>query len=293
MLLKTGKKRNWLMKKSIYSTILAAMLITGCGGSGGSTSSSDGTKTNTKQNSASGHVVSQSTQKLKYDKNGRVGQISTEAPPRDVTSTKDAIITAEGKNGVEIIKIGYNDALSSDVVAKIKTDNNGNKIDAKKVTLSEDEQQLLIEKADGRIVVVDISNLSEPKVVGERPKRVTDNSKTSKSGYRYIPMGENGMKVINLTKSSESYIFNSSSVYDIVLIDHEIKALAAIGAPGIQLLEINDTPLKPTSKAIYTIEGTKVTGLSLSKEEDILFVATGDQGVLVFNLDILLDKLSK
>ncbi len=282
------------MKKLIYSSILASLLI-GCSGGGsgsGSTITSNST-TSTTQSKGSTKEINREKERLKYDKNGRVGSIETEAPPRDVASTKDAIITAEGKNGVEIIKIGYKDELSSEVVAKIKKDNSGNRIDAKRVTLSEDEQQLLIEKKGGRIVVVDISNLSRPKVVGERPKRVSDNSKTTKSGYRYIPMGENGMKIINLSNNSESYQFKSSSIYDIVLVDHETKALAAIGASGIQLLEINNTPLKPTSKAIYTIKGTKVTGLSLNKNEDILFVATGDQGVLVFNLDILLDKLSK
>jgi hypothetical protein len=274
----------------ILTTLSLSLIFYGCGGGGGSTGVAPSSKGNTHKG-VGNKAIPQNIDRLTYSKDGEIAKIKTEAPPRDVESSNEALFVAEGANGVEVIKIGFDDKVSSEVVSKITKDNNGNKIEAKKVTLSEDEKTLLIEKKDGRIIVVDISNISEPKVVGERSKKVTDSSKTSDTNYRYIPMGENGMKIVDLS-TNRSNMLTSSNVYDIILIQNDTKALIATGKVGIKLLDLSN-PLHPNPTAEYIIKGSEVNGLSIDKKEEILYVATGDKGILVFNLEILLSKLQK
>ena len=79
---------------------------------------------------------------------------------------------------------------------------------------------------------------------------------------------------------------------DIVLVEDDTKALIATGMVGINLLNItNPKAINPIGN--YRITGAKATGLTLDEKNDILFVATGEKGVLVFNVDILLSELEK
>ncbi|RUM66353.1 MAG: hypothetical protein DSZ06_03355 [Sulfurospirillum sp.] len=268
------------MKKTIFLSAVLALFI-GCGGGSGGNGST--TKTPNKQ------IISNNTDE-KNDKTAPKSEaiISTEGPAKSVAVSDNTLFVAEGKNGVEILKIGFSDSVSSELLYKI--DN----VDAKKVTLSKDAKTLLVEKADGKIVVVDVRDLSHPKVVGEQPKSNLDDDTTTKDGtYKYVAKGQNGMEVWDISNPSNPEKvgeLKSSSCYEVVLIDDDKKALIATGSVGIKLLKL-DNPKVPNPVSTYRVKGASVTGLSLNGTKDALFVATGKSGVMVFNLDMLLEKM--
>jgi len=267
------------MKKTLLISSITALMI-GCGGGG-----SGETTSTTEKN-----IISQNidTKKVETKRSIKTTTIDTQAPARDVAMSKDALFVAEGGNGVEIIKIGYSDTISSELIGKIKVK------DAKNVSLSDDEKRLFVEKQNGKITIVDIRDLSKPKIVGEKPKLKLDiDVKNSDNTYKYVPKGKGGLEVwsiANPASPTKEATMKSSNCFDIVLIDDDKKALIATGAVGIKLLKL-DNPKAPNPVSTYRITGSKVTGLSLSPSDDILFVATGDKGVMVFNLDILLHKM--
>ena len=269
-------------KPIILSAILSIMI--GCGGGGSSTPVS-----HTEQSETQKDLTTQSlTQKLTYDKDGKISTINASGDVKSVAATKNALFFAEGKSGVEIVKIGYSDKISTEVLYKI-TD-----IDAQSVTLSADESTLYVEDEEGFVQIIDIRDLSHPVHKGHLTKQAVNHSATSQNGtYIYIPRGEDGLGIVNVSypsnHSTES-TFNKSNAFDIILVDDDSKALIATGAVGINLLDISN-PKNAQIIANYRIKGSKVTGLSLNEAKDLLFVATGDKGVLVFNLDILLHKL--
>jgi hypothetical protein len=110
----------------------------------------------------------------------------------------------------------------------------------------------------------------------------------------FVPKDEKGLEIYDVSNPSNKELkltFNKSNAYDVVLVDRDSKALLAAGATGINLLDIT-SPTQPNLTVNFEIEGgTK--GLSLNKKEGILFVANGDKGVLVYSLNIILDKLTK
>ena len=270
-----------ITKVTLLTSILSLIMI-GCGG-GGSTAETSALHSQDKQ------LTTQSVAtKLTSDKEGKITTINANGNVQSIAVSKEAIFFAEGKDGVEVISIGYNDKISTELLYKIKD------INAKQVTLSKDEQTLYVEDAQGFIEIIDISNLTNPKKTGKTTKKNIDNAAISQNRtYKYIPRGDNGLEIVNI--SNDSYVFTESTykisnAFDVVLADDDTKALIATGPVGINLLDITN-PKYVETIANYRIKGSSVTGLSLNTNKDILFVATGDKGVLVFNLDILLQKL--
>jgi len=96
-------------------------------------------------------------------------------------------------------------------------------------------------------------------------------------------------KLVHHKKLEDKTIGNRGefSVYKIIFKDNLMFLLTE---NGIYVVDITN-PKYVETIANYRIKGSSVTGLSLNTNKDILFVATGDKGVLVFNLDILLQKL--
>jgi len=273
------------MKNHLIS-ILFISLLSGCGGGGGdpSNSSLDTETTNTNQSSKN-----ISPQNIHNQENRSFKQtIKTQGSAKSVVVHDETMFVAEGKNGVEIMKIGFSDTISSELLYKIKD------IDARKVTLSKDGKTLLIEKADTKVVLVDIRNLTSPKIVGEKPKIQIQNDVTNKNNtYKYVARGKDGMQIWNISNPSNPQLIStmkSSNCFDIVLIDDDTKALIATGAVGIKLIKL-DNPKVPNPVATYRIPGASAEGLTLNKTKDALFVATGKNGVMVFNLDMLLEKM--
>jgi hypothetical protein len=266
-------------------SLLLSLTLLGCGG--GSTNT-----TNTSQSSlVTNQLSTQSiTEKLPYTEDGKVATIPTSSAVSSIAITDNTLFLSEGKDGVEVIRIGYNDKISSEILFTI------DEINAQRVTLSDDEQKLYIEDEVGFIQIYDISDLSHPKHIGRTTKQKVDNAAiTQNNTYKYIPRGEDGLEVVNISNPSNPTIestYKISNAFDIVLVEDDTLALIAAGAVGINLLDLNN-PKHLDNLANYRIRGTEVMGLSLNNTKELLFVATGDKGVMVFNIDILLHKLSK
>ena len=256
----------------------------GCGGAGTTTSnstyhdSSNITSLNTQSN----------VKKMPTDKEGKITTIVTDGNANGVALYDETLFVSEGEDGVEIIHIGYNDTISTEILSKIIG------INAQSVILSKDTKKLYIEDDIGYMVIYDVSDLSHPIMIGKTTKQKIDNAAISKNGtYKYIPRGEDGLEVENISNPSKTdkvSTYNISNAFDVVLVDDGTKALIATGAVGINLIDISN-PTHLTTLANYRIRGSSIMGLSLNKSDEILFVATGDKGVLVFNLEILMHKL--
>ena len=275
-----------LLQHTLLTSALSLIMI-GCGGGGGATDSN----TLQSQSSTSGtQLATQSAaDQLTSDSEGKITTITASGEVESIAVSNDTLFFAEGENGVEIISIGYNDQISTELLFTIKD------INAKRVTLSDDEHTLYVEDEQGFIQILDISDLTNPIKKGKTNKQKIDNAALSQNGtYKYIPRGKDGLEVVNISNPSDIHIestYKISNAFDIVLVENDTKALIATGPVGINLLDISN-PKSVDTIANYRIKGSSITGLSLNTDDDILFVATGDKGVLVFNLDILLEKLA-
>jgi len=269
--------------KLIISVALAAFLL-GCGGGGTETSS--GTSTD---NSKITNGDKETQNVYQTDENGQITTIKLSGSSEDIAVSKDALFVAKGKDGIDIVKIGYNDAISSELITAIDG------INAKSVSLSEDGKELYVVNEEGFVNVINISNISNPikdrvTTQQEFKKEVT----TSDKMYKFVPRGKNGLEIYNISNPSNEVLeskFNKANAYDVVLADADTKALIASGVTGMHLLDIT-TPSSPNMVVRFSVDGgTK--GLSLDKEKGLLFVANGDKGVLVYYLNMILDKLTK
>ncbi len=274
------------MKKIVLSSTLLSLIMIGCGG-GSSTTQTAALQSQSVSQDETTLSAKNIADKLITDNNGKITTIESSGKVESVALSQEALFLAEGSNGVEIIKIGYSDTISSELIFKISD------IDAKHVSLSSDEHILYVEDETGFVQMIDISDLTHPVNIGTTTKKAIDNAAISKNGtYKYIPRGEEGLEIVNISNpvSVIESTFKISNTFDVVLADNDTKALIATGPVGINLLDLTN-PKQVNNLANYRITGSEVTGLSLNATEELLFVATGDKGVLVFNLEILLSKL--
>ncbi len=283
--------------KKFSTALLLGALLTGCGGSSsggdnqsssskngnGSGLSTDGTSLVSGQQSSSNSVNGNQNDKDKSD----MGSFQTKAPAKDVTSSDSAMFIAEGDHGVEVVKIGYNDRIDYDLVSTITG------INASRVFLSDDQTTLYVENKEGYINVIDIQDVKHPRKVKLLTKDALQSDTTTANGvYEFKPAKENGLIVYDISNPSHKErvaTYKEHPVYDLVLVDRDTKALVATKTEGIALLDISD-PQHITFKNSYPLEG-ETTGLSVNKLSGLLFVANGDRGVKVFNLNIFLDEL--
>jgi hypothetical protein len=222
------------------------------------------------------------------DKNkASLGSVATAGEAGALTVSQEGIIfVAEKNHGVEIISIGFNDRVSSDLLATIDT------VDAVNVILSDDEDKLYVEDKDGKFHVLDISDLSHPtelEVIDTIEKSVSIMSEDATTRYRVADCGLISEDVSNPSDVTRQFILKDSEIQDVVLVDDDTKLLVAHGKDGLQLLDLNN-PKKPIMIATKDLKGD-TSGLSLLKKDGILFVANGDKGVEIFDLDILLYEL--
>ncbi len=274
------------MNKMLQLTLM--LFLFGCGGGGGTSNSHSSTPSHT---SNTNNIQSTELKDEEAEKKNGFQQravIQTSGPAKSVAVTDEALFVAEGKNGVEILKIGFSDEISSELIAKIPD------INAKHLTLSEDGDTLMIEQMDSRIAIVDIRDLSHPKKIGIKPKNQVHSQIATHDGqYRYIPKGKDGMIVMDISNPSnpqEVGKLKSSQCFDLALIHKDRYALIATGSVGIKLLDLKN-PRVPNPVADYRIPDSSAMGLSVSPDQSMLFVATGTKGVMIFNLDMLLDKM--
>ena len=261
------------MKKLISLVLIQALFLIGCGSSNPSGSQYKAPETKSKTD-------------IKADKDGKIKTIKLSGSADSVAVSKDALFVAKGKDGVDVVKIGYDDAISSEFITAIEG------INAKSVNLSKDGSKLYVENEQGFVNIINIQNLSNPIKESVTTKQKTQKFVQSGDGYKFVPKGEKGLEIYDASNPSNIELkltFNKANVYDIVLADKESKALLASGAAGINLLDIT-TPTSPNMIANFSVGGG-VKGLSLNQEQGILFVANGDNGVLVYNLNIMLDMI--
>ena len=225
---------------------------------------------------------------IKQEKSASLGTVSTAGQANALTVSQGGIIfVAEKNHGVEIISIGFDDRVSSDLLSTIDT------TDAKNVTLSDDESRLYVEDSAGRFHVLDISDLSKPveiSVVDKIEKSTSVTSEDATMRYRVSACGLVGEEVSNPAQSEQKFLLKDKEIQDVVLVDNDSKLLVAHGMDGLQLLDISSgEPIMIGSKDL----GDDTSGLSLLKKDGVLFVANGVSGVQIFNLEILLHEMMR
>jgi len=224
----------------------------------------------------------------KEQKSATLGSVHTGGAASALTVSKDGIIfIAEKNHGVEIISIGFNDKVSSDLLATIDTS------DAVSVVLSEDEKTLYVEDKKGKFHVLDISNLSNPfeiKVIDKLDKTVSIISENQTKRYRVSACGLIGEDISNPAKKHRDFILKDKKISDAVLVEEDTKLLVAHGKDGLQLYDLSN-PKAPIMIAQKVLGGDTM-GLSLLKKDGVLFVANGANGVEIFDLDILLYEMT-
>ncbi len=274
--------------QNLSVSALLVLMLSACGGStsqgGGETS---GTNLQTDGTSLAQNSTADQLGKNDEKKGSEMGTFQTRAPAEDVTASDSALFIAEGDKGVEVIRIGYNDRIDHELVATITG------INASKVSLSEDQTELYVQNREGFINVFDIRDIHAPRKTKILTKDALQTNPVSKNGiYAYIPKEEQGLTVYDISNPSHQTLvskFQQVPVYSLVLVDQGTKALAAAGEEGIALLDLSDNKaIRKT--ADFTLPG-KTLGVSVNTKSGLLFVANGDSGIKVFNLNIFLDQL--
>ena len=274
--------------------LLLAFLTTGCGGSSsqGGDDKSSSTQLSTDGSTAIRDKANTSDQFANTTENdntvsSKTGEFQTRAPAQDVTASDSALFIAEGDQGVEIVKIGYTDRVDYELITTITG------INATKVFLSDDQMILYVQNKEGYINVYDIQNIKEPRKIKILTKDAIDTDAITTNGiYAFSPNGENGLNVYDVSNPANKELiakYKGTPAYAIVLVDNDTKALVATKDEGVALLDIT-TPKDITYLATYPIKG-EVTGLSVNIFSGLLFIANGDNGVQVFNLNLFLDNL--
>ncbi len=271
--------------------LLTAILFTACGGS--STPSAGGTESGTSLQVEGTVITNQSGSTDKSDgtlqekENANVSSFKTRAPAEDVTATENTLIVAEGDKGVEIIRIGYNDRIDHEVIATITG------INATFVTLSDDARKLYVQNREGYINVYDISDVRNPLKAGLYTKEAIRLEPATRNGrYEFVVRNDKGMYIYDTGTSGSKKLVTSytrTPVYGIVLVDGDTKALTATKNGGVDLLDIsNFSHIEKIGN--HPLAG-ETLGLSFNAKSGLLFVANGDQGVKVFNLNIFIDEM--
>ncbi len=226
---------------------------------------------------------------IKQDESASLGSVSTAGTASALTVSQEGVVfVAEKNHGVEIISIGFNDRVSSDLLSTIDT------VDAVNVVLSDDENRLYVEDKEGKFHVLDISDLSHPtelEVIDTIDRSVSILSEDASTRYRVAACGLIGEDVSNPFDVKREFILKDRDIQDVVLVDNDTKLLVAHGKDGLQLLDLTD-PQNPIMIATKDLSGD-TSGLSLLKKDGILFVANGDKGVEIFDLDILLHEMTR
>ncbi len=227
-------------------------------------------------------------QVIKSTKSSKLGEIETKGIASALTvSQNGTMFVAENGSGVEIISIGFNDKISSDLLSTIDG------FDAKNVILSDDEARLYVEDKSGKYHVIDISDISNPvevDVIDEFKKSSSVTNSNNTKRYRVSPCGLIGESVTK-SDNKRDFLLKDKDIKDVVLVDNDTKLLVAHGEDGLELFDLKDEK-NPTLISTKPLGGD-TSGLSLIKKDGILFVANGEKGVAIFNLDILLDEMSR
>jgi hypothetical protein len=225
---------------------------------------------------------------IKHERSASLGTLETKGEPNALTASEQGVVfIAEKNHGVEIVSIGFSDRIASDLLATIEG------IEAENVILSEDQTKLYVEDKEGKYHIMDISDLSHPveiKVVDEIEKKEFVASTDGRMHYKVCSCGLKGEEVLTGDETLQKFFYKDKDILDLLLVDDDTKLLVARGAGGLELIDISDEN-NPTMIGRKNL-GAVTSGLSLIKQDGVLFVANGQKGVEIFNLDILLDEMT-
>ncbi len=271
------------MKKIFLGSLITLAFLGGCGGS---SSVENSQLENSQFDDPKKEILEEkSTLEKKYDMTKSDGEsINTDSPAVDVAVSKETLFVAQGENGVEIIKIGYDDVISSAKIAQV-TD-----INAYAVSVSEDASTLYVTNEEGFVNVVDITNISKPEKVKLITQKEANSFTVSESGrYKFVPKDKDGLDIFDISNPSNPILettITNFSAYSAVVAQDDTKVLVASGMSGINIVDISDIK-NPNTIARYKLK-SNTTGLALDREAGILFVANGDNGVSIFNVDMVI-----
>jgi len=232
-----------------------------------------------------GNEIVKSIEVIRVEPTAKLGVIKTKGEAQGLTLSQNGFVfIAESKSGVEIMNIGYNDEISSKNISSISN------IDATKVTLSSDEKTLFIKDDRGLYHKFDLSDISNPVEVSVVDKVYRELSSINSDNTLKLKLTPCGL-VCNGGNdfSKREFIIKDKLIKDAIFIDSK-HFLVAHSNDGLWLYSVeNGTPILLSKRDL----GGNTTGLSLIKKDGILFVANGEKGVEIFNIDILLHDMKK
>jgi len=97
--------------------------------------------------------------------------------------------------------------------------------------------------------------------------------------------------ISNLSNITQNFFLKDREIQDVILVDDDTKILVAHGLDGLQLFDVSDKS-KPLIIGDKKLNGN-TSGLSLVKKDGVLFVANGESGVEIFDLNILLFEMKQ
>ena len=223
---------------------------------------------------------------IKQKNDSSLGTLATKGEANALTASESGVVfIAEKNHGVEIVSIGYSDKMSSELLASIDS------INAQNVILSDDQSKLYIEDKAGEFHLWDITDLSNPKEISKvAAKKKSIHIFSEDKSMQYFIKEETLVGEDTSTKEIK-FVIKDKDIKDVVLVEEDSKLLIAHKKRGLLLYDLSDIH-KPVMIASKKLEG-EVYGLSLIKEEGILFVANGTAGVEIFALDILLHEMTR
>jgi len=240
--------------KQLYIITLLSLLFIGCNRSG----------IETTENEKKAAITKSDSQVLKSDTNGFIKTLEGKHAIFDLAVNNKTLYLAEGDGGLEVVSLDTNYTLES------KTDLTFEDFNAKTVSFSQDKKKLFVGDDAERIMIVDIQDENMPVLIGTSDKESIKNDTLSKTiSYTYISKDE---------KHIEEVTLNNPSIKDDSHFATEAITL------NIDFKDENSNALTIMSKE------RDITSLALNDDRDILFVATGSKGLLVYNLDMLMEN---
>ena len=155
------------------------------------------------------------------------------------------------------------------------------------VTLSKDGTKAFIADHLKGLVIVDITNPSNPTKIGSYSKGIIHSVTLSKDETKaFLANIAGGLIIVDITNPSHPTTISSFStkgiVNSITLSKDETKAFIADSRKGLIILDITN-PSKPTKISSFSTKGSPRC-VTLSKDETKAFVADGYKGLVILDI---------
>jgi len=198
------------------------------------------------------------------------------------------------KDETKIYAMGYNKLEIYDVsdfaniikVGSYRTETGGSrKLD---IALSNDEKTIFMANASQGLLVIDVSDPTNPKKISSYStgNRVSSVELSKDNSKAFITDSSKGMIVLDITDLSNLTQIGryDNGVYmdDITLSDDESKAFVVEYYNGLTIVDISD-PTNPTKLGQYDTQGN-ARGVALSEDESKAYIADNRNGLVVVDI---------